>query len=781
MRRDHAAPNNALELNATGTFGPARARFKRFIQTALILLGACAIGRAQSRPSSSDVEHRINELLGKMTVEEKVGQLLQFNSATPENLALVKQGKVGSLFNVLGANEVNAAQHIAIEQTRLKIPLLFGYDTIHGYRTIFPVPIGTASSFDPALIEEIDRIAAKEATAAGVKWTFAPMVDITRDPRWGRMVEGAGEDPYLGSAIAAAAVRGFQGSDIARKQSLIACAKHLAGYGAVEGGREYNGAELSEQLLREVYLPPFRAAIKAGAGTIMTSLSALNGIPTTANHHLLTDIVRREWHFDGLVDSDYDAVHQLIDHGIAGDDQQASYKALTAGLDMDMADGAFQALLSTPRNQLPMQRLDEAVGQVLRLKFRAGLFQNPYVDPEAERSVMLTPDNLQAARKAAQESLILLKNGHNILPLGKDIKTIAVIGPLANDKGDQLGPWAGRGRAEDAIAPLEGIKAKLPNAQVLYVKGVDIPSFEKLQPAADGAPAPLSATGVAVFTEKAGADGIERAVQAAQRSDVAVLFLGELAEMTGEASARATLDFPGQQQELLEKVVATGKPVVLIVESGRPLDVRWANDHVNAMIQAWYPGVQAGNAIADVLFGDADPSARLPMSWPRSVGQIPIYYNHESTGRPTSPDRWHTGYLEETSAPLFPFGYGLTYTTFRYSNLRIKTSQVRSTGDLQVEADIENTGTRAGTEVVQLYIHDRVAPTARPVRELKGFQRVTLKPQEKKTVEFSVKAGDLGSYDTALKWVLPAGTYDVWVAPDAGASGVQGTFEVATK
>jgi beta-glucosidase len=743
----------------------------------LLLPGLC---RAQvERPATTaDIEQHVDNLLRQMTLEEKIGQLTQYTSNRPETLELVRQGKVGSLFNVTGAEEVNAAQRIAVEQTRLKIPLIFGYDVIHGYRTIFPIPLATASSFDPELIEQIERVAALEATAAGVKWTFAPMADITRDPRWGRIVEGAGEDPYLGSVVAAARVRGFQADDIADPQSLVACAKHFAAYGAAEGGRDYNSVDISEQLLREVYLPPFQAAVRAHVRTIMAAFEDLNGVPVVANSYLLANILREEWHFEGLVVSDYGAVHELIAHGVAANDQEAALKALTAGLDMDMADGAFQSLLSLPASKLPVERVNEAVRRVLRLKFQAGLFEHPYVDPAREGVAELTPENLQLARRAAQESMILLKNQNDLLPLNKSLKTVGVIGPLANDKADQLGSWAAQGRAEDVITPLEAIKAKLPQAHVLYVKGVDIPSYEQEAPVnTAGAPAPATATGVAAGITAAGPAGIQDAVDTARKADVTILFLGELAQMTGEASSRAYLTFPGRQQELLEQVVATGKPVVLVIESGRPLDIRWANEHVAAIVQGWYPGVQAGNAIADLLFGDVSPSARLPMSWPRAEGQIPIYYNHKSTGRPTTPDRWHTGYIDESSLPLFPFGYGLTYTTFHYSNLRVLEQSIAPSGTLRVEADVENLGQRSGTEVVQLYIHNRVAPTSRPVRELKGFQRITLRPGEKRTVAFAVPAQELGSYDTHMRWVIPAGTYDLWIAPNA-AEGLGSTFQV---
>ncbi|MGH9511013.1 MAG: beta-glucosidase BglX [Terriglobales bacterium] len=751
-----------------------------------LLLAPCPLLLCQ-QPLNPAIEHRIDNLLKRMTIEQKAGQLAQYDTDSPQHLDLVRQGKAGSLFNVSGADRTNAAQRLAVEQSPLKIPLLFGLDVIHGYRTIFPVPIGSASSFDLDLIQQAERVAAREATADGIKWVFAPMVDIARDPRWGRIVEGAGEDPYLGSMVAAARVRGFQGSNFADPQSVIACAKHFAAYGAVEGGRDYNTVDISEELLREVYLPPFHAAVKAGTGTIMSAFEDLNGVPATANRHTLTDILRGEWGFNGFVVSDYTSVKELIAHGIARDSREAAMKAIKAGVDMDMAGGDFGTQLPflVKSGAVPMSVLDEAVRRVLRVKFEAELFDNPYTDPRRAHDEILSPANLQLERKLAQESIILLKNENGLLPLNPETKTIAVIGPLADSKADQLGPWASNGRASDVVTPLEGIKARLPNAEILYAKGTDIPSMEKVyaNPGLHSfVPAPTSATGAAGAENANAPANIQDAVSAANKADVVIMFLGELAQMTGEASSRASLDLPGKQQELLEAVVATGKPIVLVLESGRPLHITWAkeNDHVPAIMQAWFPGVQAGNAIADLLFGDAAPSARLTISWPRSVGQIPIYYDHKNTGRPSSPNRWHTGYLDESSQPLFPFGYGLTYTTFKYDNLHVASPAITPSDTLRVSAEIENTGKRPGTEVVQLYVHDRVADTSRPVRELKGFQRITLVPGEHKTVDFSVKANDLGSYDPNMKWVVPPGTYDVWVAPNA-VEGITATFEVGAK
>lgn len=748
----------------------------RLLVTFVLVLIFSMVARAQ-QPSDKEIETRVSTLLKQMTIEEKVGQLTQFSGTNAQTVDLIKQGKVGSLLGVLGAEQANEVQRAAL-QSRLKIPLILGYDVIHGYRTVFPVPLASAGSFDPQLIEQAERVAAKEATASGVKWVFAPMVDIARDPRWGRIVEGAGEDPYLGSVIAAAKVRGFQGKSMADPESVVASVKHYVAYGAVEGGRDYNTVDISEQLLREVYLPPFHAAVDAGAGTLMSAFQDLNGVPASANHHTLTEILRGEWKFNGFVVSDWGSPHELIAHGTAANDAQAATEALTAGVDMDMVDGSYLNELPglVKSGKVPTSVLDEAVRRVLRIKFKAGLFDHPYADPNREKTDILTPENREVARKLALESLVLLQNKNEVLPLNRK-QTIAIIGPLANDKASQLGPWAGNGQAVDAITPLAAFRQKMGDDHVLYAKGVDIPPFESGLGAGVAAPAPTSATGVKDSEIENKPASIDDAVDAAKKADVVVLFVGELAGMTGEASSRSTLDLPGDQMKLIDAVVATGKPMVLVLESGRPLDIRWAPGKVSAIVQAWFLGVEAGNAIAHTLLGDASPSGRLALSWPRSVGEIPTYYNHKSTGRPTAPDRWHTGYLDQSPTPLYPFGYGLTYTKFGYSNLKVESPEVAADGTLRVSADIQNNGAREGTEVVQLYVHDRVAPTSRPVRELKGFERVTLAPGEHKTVEFTVKAKDLGSYDPAMHWIVPPGTYDVWVAPDS-ASGIQGTFEV---
>jgi beta-glucosidase len=754
-------------------------RFRRVACCTLLILCSFAFAAAQEE-LDPPIEKRIDGLIKQMTLQEKAGQISQYDGVSPQTMELLKKGEVGSLFNVLGAENTNAAQKIAMEQSRLKIPVLFGFDVIHGYRTVFPVPIASASSWDPQMVEQSERVAAKEATAAGIKWAFAPMLDVARDPRWGRMVEGAGEDPYLGGVIGAARVRGFQGQSLADPHNMLACIKHYVAYGAVEGGREYNTVDISEQTLREVYLPPFRIAVKAGAATVMAAFQDLNGVPASANHHTLTDVLRTEWGFTGPVVSDYNSVNELTVHAVAHNQKEAAQMALTAGVDMSMADGLYGKFIPdlVKSGKLPIEVVDEAVRRVLRAKFQAGLFENPYTDVKRAESELLSPENLAVARKMAQESIVLVKNDKELLPLDKGLKTIALIGPLVDDKANQLGSWVANGRAQDAITPHEGIKAKLPNANILIARGVDLdlqgPHYGS--GATGAAPAPSTATGVS-DTATTGPVSIDDAVSTANKADVAVLFLGEPSNYTGEASARSTLDLPGDQQKLLEAVTATGKPVVLVLESGRPLNILWASDHVAAILQAWYPGSQAGNAIADLLFGDASPSARMPISWPRTIGQIPIYYGHKNTGRPTSPDRWHTGYQFESKEPLFPFGYGLTYTTFKYSNLQVKTKSIGASDVLRVTADIANEGKREGTEVVQLYVRDQVAPTSRPIRELKGFTRAKLAPGEHKTIEFSVNAQDLGSYDSSMKWIVPDGTYNVWVAPNA-IEGEMGEFQI---
>ncbi len=669
-----------------------------------------------------------------MTLEEKLGQLIQYTNAQPDLRSLVTKGAVGCVFNLNGAAKTNALQHAAVDESRLKIPLLFAHDVIHGYRTIFPIPLAIASSWDPAAAELASGIAAREASASGIRWTFAPMVDIARDPRWGRITEGAGEDPFLGSRMAAAYVRGFQGSDLAAPDSIMACAKHFAAYGGAEAGRDYNTVDMSERTLREVYLPPYKAAVDAGVRTIMTAFNSLNGVPSTANPFLLKTILRDEWKFRGFVDSDYQAIEQLIPHGIAATKQEAARKAIKAGVDMDMVDASYLTLANAVKEgRLSESVIDSSVRRILRAKFALGLFDRPHVDEQREAAILLATEHRGTARRIAHESIVLLKNDGALLPLSKSGETIAVIGPLAGSKADMLGSWHALGRAEETISVLEGLRAKV--SALTYAKG----------------------------------DDIAEALAVAQKAGVVVLVLGEEETMSGEAASRAFLDLPGKQQQLLETIVATGKPVALVILSGRPLTISWAAEHVRAIVWAWFLGTEGGNALADVLFGDVNPSGKLPVTFPRSAGQIPIYYAQLPTGRPENPsDKYTSKYIDSPNTPLYPFGYGLSYTRFEYTNLHVE--------PFTVSIEVRNAGERAGDEIVQLYVRKAVSSVSRPLKQLKGFQRVTLAPGEKRRVEFTIARDDLRFW-TEAGWKLERGTYKVWAGPSS-AEGLEGTFEV---
>jgi len=597
-----------------------------------------------------DVERTIDGLLARMTLEEKLGQLQQLDgeaqgSYRPEHLALARQGRLGSTLNVRGAVHVNELQRAAFEESRLRIPLIFGFDVIHGYRTVFPIPLGEAASWDPAAVERAASIAAAEARAAGVQWTFAPMVDIARDPRWGRIAEGAGEDPYLGSAMARARVRGFQGHHYSRPDKVVACAKHWVGYGAAEGGRDYNTTDLSERLLRKVYFPPFHAAVEAGIGSVMSAFNDLDGVPASANPFTLTQVLRKEWGFDGMVVSDYTSVVELINHGIAADEADAARQALSAGVDMEMVSRSYAT--HVPRlvqeGRLPTAVVDEAVRRVLRVKLRAGLFDAPYANADRERATLLTPESRAAAREIAARSMVLLKNERGVLPLSPSIARLAVVGALADDRPDMMGNWTGDGRADDVVTVLAGIKAAVgPATRVTYAKGVSV----DLEVLADAA-----------AHEAADRAGIEEAVRVAREADAVVLFLGETGDMSGEASSRASLDLPGRQLELAQRVVGAGRPTAVVLMNGRPLTIPWLAEHASAILEAWFPGTEAGNAVADVVFGRVNPGGKLPVTFPRTVGQVPIYYNHENTGRPPDANNKYTSkYLDVPWTPLYPFG-----------------------------------------------------------------------------------------------------------------------------
>jgi beta-glucosidase len=680
-----------------------------------------------------------------MTLEEKLGQLQQLDGAAdgrikPEQLALAAKGLLGSTLNVRGAANVNEIQRAAVDSSRLKIPILAGYDVIHGYRTIFPIPLGEAASFDPALAETTARIAAAEATAVGLKWTFAPMVDIARDPRWGRIAEGAGEDPYLGSAFARARVRGFQGEGGGDPQRVIACAKHWVGYGAAEAGREYNTTDLSERALREVYFPPFRAALEAGVGTFMSAFNDLDGLPATANPFTLTRVLRGEWGFDGFVVSDYTAVPELIQHGVARDEPEAAQRALTAGVDMEMVSRLYATRLPAlvRAGVVPMATLDEAVRRVLRIKMRAGLFERPYAEEGREAAVLLNPAHRETARTAAARSIVLLRNEGGVLPLRKDLRSIALIGPLADDPREPLGSWSGDGRKEDTVTVVAGVKAKLgPEARLAHAKGCDIEG---------GSPAQRA-----------------EAVARAREAEAVVLVVGESAAMGGEAGSRSSIDLPGPQLGLVQEVLKAGKPTVVVLMNGRPLTIPWIAENAAAILEAWQGGTEAGHAIADVLFGDTNPGGKLPVTFPRSVGQIPLYYNHKNTGRPAGPQRWSSKYLDIPVSPLY--------------NLRVSAASISPRGEVTVSVDVENVGPRAGDEVVQLYVSHEAASVTRPVKQLRGFERLTLGAGETRPVRFRLGPADLGLLDGQFRLVVEPGEIRVAVGTSS-EGGLEGRFRV---
>jgi len=700
------------------------------------------------------IEKRVEDLLGRMTLEEKVGQMCQYKySKSPEKYEeMIKNGRIGSILNESGIELLNKLQKIAVEKSRLGIPLIFGHDVLHGYVTIFPIPLALASSWDPDLIRKVASISAAEAASEGLNWTFAPMVDIARDPRWGRIAEGAGEDPFLGSVMAKAWVEGFQGKNLADPSTVVACPKHYVAYGGAEGGRDYNTVDISERTLREVYLPPFKAAIvDAKAGTIMSAFNDLNGVPASANPYTLTKILRDEWGFEGFVVSDWNAIRELMNHGIAGTPEEAAEEALTAGVDMDMVGDVYQETLVrlVKEGKIPEKLIDESVRRILRIKFMLGLFERPYADPSLAKKIILSWENIEAAREAACKSIVLLKNEGDLLPLEKEIDSIAVIGPLADDKNEPLGPWSCIGKPENVVTVLEGIKNKVSeDTEVLYAKGCGIEDTSK--------------------------EGFKEAVEIASRAKVAIVVVGESKKMSGEAASRSSLDLPGVQEELVKEVYNTGVPVVEVLMNGRPLAISWSAEHVPAILEAWFLGIQAGNAIADVIFGDYNPGGKLPVSFPRTTGQVPIYYNHKSTGRP----RFRCRYIDLPASPLFPFGHGLSYTQFEYENLRIEPSRIKVDGETEISVDVRNVGERTGDEVVQLYLRDEVASVTRPIKELKGFKRITLRPGEKRTVKFTINSEHLSFLNREMKRVVEPGTFQIMIGASSEDIRLNGVLEV---
>jgi beta-glucosidase len=746
--------------------------------------------------STEEIRARVDELIAQMTPAEKAGQLTQyFYFKLPAGVevepalgldlnkqpAMVEEalgrGEVGSLLFVTDPADINRLQRLAIEGHRLGIPALFGFDVIHGLRTILPVPIGMAASWDPETIERGQAVAAREARAVGIHWAFAPMVDIARDPRWGRIVEGAGEDPYLGAAVAVAQVRGFQGSEIGASGRIIAGPKHFAGYGAAIGGRDYDEVNISDYELWNVYFPPFQAAVEAGAGNIMTAYMDLNGIPAAAQRWLFTEVLRDTWGFEGFVVSDANVVRNLLTHGFAADLTDAGARALRAGVDMEMAmtDPGYARLPEALESAAVTEDvLDACVRRVLEAKLRMGLFDAPYVDEDQAREVLADPAHRDVARVAAERAAVLLRHEGGVLPLDAgSLGSIAVIGPLADSKRDTIGPWVFDFDLAETVTVLEGIKAKVGDAvKVEYAQG--IPVVQRVFPSMFdmfGGNRPEDPEG---FNEEA---EFQRAVDLAREADVAVVAAGEWQNMIGEAASRSSLELPGRQLDLLQAIVETGTPVVLLVLNGRPLDLRWAADNVPAILDIWYPGTQGGAAVANLMFGDVAPGGKLPLSWPRTVGQVPMIYAHTISHEPANQSR---RYWDEESTPLFPFGCGLSYAAFGYDNLSVDRDTIAVGESVTVSVDVSNTGTRAADEVVQLYIHQRYGSASRPVRELKGFQRVSLDQGESRTLQFSLGSAELRYWNAATRdWVNDASTFDIWVGGDSTAA-LSTTFEVTS-
>ncbi len=733
-----------------------------------------AIAFACSEPVRQDIsnlESRVDSVMNLMTLEEKTGQLNlpsagAFTTGTAESSDIAKkieEGKVGGLFNIKTVANIKEMQKIAVEKSRLKIPLLFGMDVIHGYESVFPIPLGLSCTWDMQLIERSARIAAMEATADGINWTFSPMVDLTRDPRWGRVSEGNGEDPFLSSEIARAMVRGYQGDALSANNTMMSCVKHFALYGASEAGRDYNTVDMSRQRMYNEYFPPYKAAIEEGAGSIMASFNEIDGIPATANKWLLTDVLRNQWGFNGFVVSDYTGVSEMINHGF-GDIQTVSAKALDAGLDMDMVSEGFLTTLgqSVKEGKITEEQIDDACRRILKAKFILGLFDDPYryCDENRAKNDVFTTTNRTEARSIAAQSFVLLKNQGSVLPIKKS-GTIALIGPLADAKENMTGTWSVAARFSESISLREGLqKAVGTNAKVLYAKGSNLTDDEVLE-------ANSTLFGKSLHRDKRSAEELRNeAVRMAESADVIVVAVGEAAEMSGEASSRSTIEIPDTQKTLLAALLKTGNPVVLVLFTGRPLALTWEEQNVPAILNVWFGGSEAGDAIADVLFGDVNPSGKLTMTFPQNVGQVPIYYAHKNTGRPLSGpwfQKFQSNYLDVSNEPLYPFGFGLSYTEFTYGDLKLSANELTSSDSLRVSIDVANTGIRDGSEVVQLYIRDLIGSVTRPVKELKGFQKISLKAGETKTVNFTLGIQELSFYNSDLNFVAEPGQFQVFV------------------
>ncbi|MDN3673671.1 beta-glucosidase BglX [Flavobacterium branchiarum] len=750
----------------------------------ILFLGCTFLSYAQKKEVKKTVKIKprsefVSELMSKMTVDEKIGQLnlptsgdITTGQANSSNVAKnIEEGKVGGLFNIKSVKKIREVQKIAVEKSRLKIPLLFGMDVIHGYETTFPIPLGLSCIWDMKAIERSAQIAAKEASADGINWTFSPMVDISRDPRWGRVSEGSGEDPFLGSEIAKAMVHGYQQNDLSKNNTLLACVKHFALYGAPEAGRDYNTVDMSKIRMYNEYFPPYKAAIDAGVGSVMASFNEVDGIPATGSKWLMTDVLRKEWGFKGFVVTDYTGIPEMIDHGM-GDLQTVSALALNAGVEMDMVGEGFLTTLkkSLAENKVSMEQLDNAVRLILESKYDLGLFEDPYryCDDKRAKTEIFTTSHRAEARKIASQSLVLLKNEKQLLPLKKS-GTIAVIGPLADAKENMPGTWSVATNMDTAISLLAGIKDVAgKSTKVLYAKGSNLDYDATFE-------ANATMFGKTLHRDnRTKEELLAEALKVANESDVIVAALGESAEMSGESSSRTNLEIPQAQKDLLQALLKTGKPVVLVLFDGRPLVIKEENDTVPAILNVWFAGSEAGHAIADVLFGDENPSGKLTSTFPRNVGQVPIYYNQKNTGRPLSNkegkfEKFRSNFIDERNEPLFAFGYGLSYTTFDYSNLKISSDKMNFNGKLNVTVDVTNTGNFDGKEVVQLYIRDLVGSVTRPVRELKGFQKIDIKKGQKQTVNFEISVEDLKFYNSDLKFIAEPGQFDIFVGGDSNA------------
>lgn len=710
---------------------------------------------------------KVDSLISVMTLDEKIGQTVLLTStrdvtgpSVNKNYEkLIKEGKVGNIFNAYEAEFTKNLQKMAVENTRLGIPLLFGYDVIHGHKTIFPISLGESASFDLQAIEKASRIAAIEASAEGLHWTFAPMVDVARDPRWGRVSEGSGEDVFYSSEVAKARVKGFQGNDLKATNTILACAKHYAAYGAAQAGRDYHTVDMSDRELRTTYLPPFKATVDAGVATFMTSFNELNGIPATGNSYLLKNILRGEWGFRGFVVTDYQSINEMVPHGIVENNKDAVEMAFNAGVDMDLQGEVYSKYLIEliKEGKVSEEQLNTTVRRVLELKYALGLFEDPYrySNKERQKEYVMSAEHLEAARDMARKSMVLLKNDKQTLPLAKN-KKVALIGPLGNSERDMIGSWSGAGKhKDDPVTVLEGFVDKIGQENVSYVQGTKLSRYMKR-------------------SDEQSKEGFSEAISAAKKADVIVAAMGELQNMSGEASSRTDLDLPGNQQELLKELKKLGKPIVLVLLNGRPLTLEWENDNVDAILEAWFPGTMGGHAIADIVFGDAVPTGKLPITFPRSLGQIPIYYNMKNTGRPIDPEKkintYKSMYLDNSNTPLYPFGYGLSYTTFEYENLVLNNEVISNSKNLKVTIDVKNTGGFDGEEVVQLYIQDKIGSVTRPIRELKGFKKIFIEKGSSQTVEFQLSVADLKFYDNHMNFTAEPGDFELFIGGNSDAT-----------